>query len=427
MSKSIQKNMTSLSLAIAVMFVISGFVTSIFCMNQISKKYLQNTADMVIDFTNTIINPDEAKEFLDTRTTDSSYDSVQKKLKDFQQKNQKFVNRISIINFSNSAGNYIYDTNDKKLGEHLEYNKYIKSVKADLISCRNSWSVYHDGILSIFEPIRTVEDKSAGYIIAEINNPYRNKYVIFSLILYSIFLIISFVVILIFNTYAKKKIFKPIRNFIEAIKNFISGNRSMIQDIPDAFAEEHYDEIGELGCELKKMFLNVNNNVENLSKAVYDANHDAMTQTLNKRCYQNMVQIFKRCTSICVIYFDVNNLKLMNDTLGHEKGDMVIKRTANYIKKFAEQNDYCFRMGGDEFLLVMTNCTFRHIDEVIEKIESNAPFILNRDSDPIKCALSFGYAYAKGEYSYDELLAEAEENMYSKKAELKNLLNMPER
>ena len=84
-------------------------------------------------------------------------------------------------------------------------------------------------------------------------------------------------------------------------------------------------------------------------------------------------------------------------------------------------------MGGDEFLMVMTECTFREIDTLIEHIESDAPFILNDNSDTVKCALSFGYAYAKGEYSYEELLSEAEENMYSKKAELKNLLNMPER
>ncbi len=163
------------------------------------------------------------------------------------------------------------------------------------------------------------------------------------------------------------------------------------------------------------------------SKAISDANYDGMTKTLNKRCYQNMEQMFKNCSSLCVIYFDVNNLKLMNDILGHEKGDMVIKRAAEYIKKFLGSSDYCFRMGWGKFLMVMTECTFRSIDALVEKLEADAPFLLNRDSDSVKCALSFGYAYAKGSYSYEALLAEAEENMYSKKTELKKLLNMPER
>lgn len=427
MTKSIQKNITASVLVIAVLFVISGFILSVLCMNRLSGKYQKSTADMVTEFAEAVINPDDAKEFLNTRTTNSRYDTVQVKLKKFQNQNKNLVQRISLINFSNSTGNYIYDTDEKKLGDRLEYDNYINSVKTDLINCRNSWIVYRKDTMITFKPLRTVEDKSAGYIIVEIKEPFNNKYVLYTIIMYAVIMIIGICLSVVFDVYIKKKLFIPISQFIETAKNLTGGNHNFIKEHPDVFEENRDDEIGELGKELKKMFLNINSNVENLSKAVYDANHDGMTQTLNKRCYQNMTPVFKNCDSICIIYFDVNNLKLMNDTLGHEKGDMVIKRAAEYIKAFTGQNDYCFRMGGDEFLMVMTNCSFRQIDEVIEKLESEAPFILNRDSDPMKCALSFGYSYAKGEYSYEELLTEAEENMYTKKAELKNLLNMPER
>lgn len=427
MSKSIQKNITTSVLAITVLFVIASFILSVLCMNHISKKYQKSTADIVTEFSEAVINPDDAKEFLTVRTTNSRYDNVQGKLQKFQRENKEFVKRISLINFSNSAGNYIYDTDGKTLGDRLEYDSYINSVKADLINCRNSWTVYRNGTLCVFQPLRTVEDKSAGYIIAEINEPFNGRYVLCAGIAFAFILVVTTAFIVLFNMYIKKKLFVPIGKFVETARSLTGGNHSSFKDSPDAFEENRDDEIGQLGKELKKMFLSINSNVENLSKAVYDANHDGMTQTLNKRCYQNMTPVFRKCDSICIIYFDVNNLKLMNDTLGHEKGDMVIKRASEYIKEFTGQNDYCFRMGGDEFLMVMTNCTFRRIDEVIEKLEADAPFILNRDSDPMKCALSFGYSYAKGEYSYDELLTEAEENMYTKKAELKNLLNMPER
>lgn len=427
MSKSIQKNITTSVLAITVMFLISSFILSVFCMNRLSGKYQQSTADMVIEFSEAVINPDNAKEFLTTRTTNSRYTSVQEKLQKFQQDNKKFVQRISLINFSNSAGNYIYDTGGKTLGDRLEYDSYISSVKTDLINCRNTWTVYRKNTLCVFYPLRTVEDKSAGYIIAEVNEPFNTKYIIYAGITFICMFAVTIAFVVGFNVYIKKKLFIPISGFVETAKKLTGGNHKDFKNNTDAFAEGRDDEIGQLGKELKKMFLSINSNVENLSKAVYDANHDGMTQALNKRCYQNMIPIFKKCDSICIIYFDVNNLKLMNDTSGHEKGDMVIKRASEYIKEFTGQNDYCFRMGGDEFLMVMTNCTFRQIDEIIERLESDAPFILNNDSDPVKCALSFGYSYAKGEYSYDELLTEAEENMYTKKAELKNLLNMPER
>ncbi|MCM1506152.1 MAG: GGDEF domain-containing protein [Ruminococcus flavefaciens] len=427
MSKSIQKSITSSMMIITALFIGLSLVFSVLCMTFLSRKYQKSMADTAVDFAEAVIDADEAKEFLTIRTTNNRYNSVQKALTDYQNKNSSFIQRISLVNFSNSAGNYIYDTAGSELGNRLEYDSYISSVKTELINCRNAWSAYRKKTLCVFQPLRTVEDKIAGYIIVEVNEPFNRKYILYAIIAYIFAMTIGIALVVFFNMYIKKKLFKPINIFIETARNFTNDNQKAVIENPDAFAEDRNDEIGQLGSELKKMLLSINSNVENLSKAVYDANHDGMTQTLNKRCYQNMVPVFKKCGSLCVIYFDVNNLKLMNDTLGHEKGDMVIKRASEYIKELTGQNDYCFRMGGDEFLMVMTECTFREIDEVIEKIESDAPFILNRDSDPVKCALSFGYSYAKGEYSYDELLTEAEENMYSKKAELKNLLNMPER
>lgn len=426
-NKSIQKNITLSVLIATVVLVVFSFIFSVICMNSLSRKYQKNTSDMVTEFAEAVINPDDAKEFLTTRTTNNLYNSVQEKLINFQKKNSRFIQRISLVNFSNTTGNYIYDTGGEELGNRLEYDNYINSVKADLINCRNSWTVYRKNILCIFQPLRTVEDKSAGYIIVEIIEPFNGNYILLAMILYIIILITGIVFVLILNSYMKKKLFMPISSFIETARGFTGEKNNKIAINPENFEENRDDEIGQLGKELKKMFVSINSSVEHLSKAVYDANHDGMTHTLNKRCYQNMKSVFKKCNSICIIYFDVNNLKLMNDTLGHENGDMVIKRAAEYIKNFTGQNDYCFRMGGDEFLMVMTDCTFRQIDDVIEKLEAEAPYILNSHSDPMKCALSFGYAYAKGEYSYDELLTEAEENMYTKKAVLKNLLNMPER
>lgn len=427
MSKSIQKSITNSALIIIILFVVLSFVFSLLCMTFLSRKYQHSMADSAVSFTEAVINADDAKEFLTTRTENGYYKSVQEKLIDFKRKNEDFVQSISLINFSNSAGNYIYDTEGKELGSRLEYDEYISSVKTDLINCRNGWSEHRKGALYKFQPLRTVEDKSAGYIIVVIKEPFNRRYILYTAVLYLVILLSGMCLVAFFNIYMKNKLFNPINVFIETTKNFTGENHEEITDNPDIFAEGRDDEIGQLGRELKKMLLNINSNVENLSKAVYDANHDGMTQALNKRCYQNMIPVFRKCSIICVIYFDVNNLKLMNDTLGHEKGDMVIKRAADYIKNFTGQKDYCFRMGGDEFLLVMTDCTFREIDEIVEKLEADSPFILNRDSDPVQCALSFGYSYGKDEYSYEEILTEAEENMYAKKIELKKLLNMPER
>ena len=53
--------------------------------------------------------------------------------------------------------------------------------------------------------------------------------------------------------------------------------------------------------------------------------------------------------------------------------------------------------------------------------------IVSAETDSVKCSVAYGYAYAKENYVYDQLLAEAEDNMYRKKYEIKQQLNMPDR
>ncbi|MDE5582598.1 MAG: diguanylate cyclase [Ruminococcus sp.] len=417
MAKSVQKNISVATVLTMSAFVITGFFFSVFCIDRISRGYQKSMADTVMAFADAVIDADDARDFLTTRSTGKSYDFVNKKLSDFQSDNKSFVRRISLVSFSNMSGTYIYDTGGEDFGDTLEYDRYMGSIKTDLISGRNSWSAMRNNVLCVFQPLRTVDDQTAGYIIIEVEEPFTKGYFLFMVIVNGIIFIVGIAFAVILIIYMWRKLFRPLRSLIEATKNFV--------DVAEN--DSKGSEIEQLEKSVRKMFIDINSGAENLSKAIYDANHDGMTQALNKRCYQSMEQMFRECSSICVIYFDVNNLKTMNDTLGHEKGDIVIKRASEYIKEFLSPSDYCFRMGGDEFLMIMTECTFRDIDRVVSRIESDAPFILNRDSDPVKCALSFGYAYAKGSYSYEELLTEAEEKMYAKKTELKQLLNMPER
>lgn len=166
---------------------------------------------------------------------------------------------------------------------------------------------------------------------------------------------------------------------------------------------------------------------DDISSAIFDATHDAMTKAYNKRHYEDKIANFRNCSSLLVIYFDVNNLKLINDTLGHERGDYVIIRAAEYISEVSFDDSMCFRMGGDEFLLVTANRSYRDMISLINRLDADCPVILSAETDSVKCSVAYGYAYAKGNYEYEQLLAEAEENMYRKKFEIKQQLNMPER
>ncbi|SFW49648.1 GGDEF domain-containing protein [Ruminococcus flavefaciens] len=428
MSRSLNKSFGLFVAVILVLFVLISFGVSYGCVHFIGSHYSERTASAALDFASLTINADNARQSFKTRIKSDDYESVQNKLAAYQRSNSDIINRISLVSFSNTAGVYIYDSGGEPLGSRLDYTSYTSSVKAELINGRNSMSHISNGRLTVYRPLRTVDDNLCGIVIVELQEPFETQYFKFIAAVFGGLLLLSLIFVLIFVLHLKKKISSPLRkisNYIDSIKK--NEKEQKTADASVIFDDSRNDEIGQLSASLKTLLGSIDTGERDLNQAIYDANHDGMTQHWNKRFYHSMEDSFRKCDALCIIYFDVNNLKLMNDTLGHESGDFVIKRAANYIREFLEDGDYCFRMGGDEFLIVMTKSSIRRLDKVMDKLDKDSPYILSRKSDSVKCSLSYGCSYAKGVFSYDSLLAEAEENMYMKKAELKRLLNMPDR
>ncbi|WP_303838601.1 GGDEF domain-containing protein [Ruminococcus flavefaciens] len=442
MSRSVKKSIGAFAAGILVLFVLIGFVFSYGCVRFIGNKYCERAASSALDFAALTINADKARSSYKTRIKSDDYDSVQNKITAYQRNNNDIISRISLVSFSNSAGVYIFDSGGATLGSRLDYNKYTSSVKAELINGRSSMSTSENGRLIVYRPLRTVDDNLCGTLIVELEKPFETQYYYIIAIVFAVLLLLGLVFVGMLLLFLRKKMFTPIRkiaSYLDSLKNNAASEKkdndsgdkkSGKKESPDAsviFNSDRDDEIGQLSSSLKTLLGDLITGEKTLNQAIYDANHDGMTQHWNKRFYHNMEESFRKCESICFIYFDVNNLKLMNDTLGHESGDFVIKRAADYIRGFIGDGDYCFRMGGDEFLIVMTSGDVRRLDKIIDKLNSDAPYILSRKTDSIKCSLSYGFSYAKGIFSYDAKLAEAEDNMYIKKAELKQLLQMPDR
>ncbi len=428
MKDSIRNRIGAFAAGLLLLFFLISFAVSNAVIRRIRSQYLESSASAVLDFAEMTINADKAKEYFATRIRTAEYDTVLQKLLTYQIRNQKSIQRISLINFNNSAGIYIFDTGGEGLGTRLEYDDHTAPIKAELLNGRNTLTFRDNSVLIIYRPIRTVDDMLCGYLVAEVTQPLDSSYTMSFFLIYGGLLVLAAVVVAVHLLYLDHILFRPIRRLTDIVV-YLAGddNADSGKDASAMLNTKRRDEIGKLSMALQKIFFDMNTDAEHLSQALYDANHDGMTQHLNKRCYHSMEETFRECSPICAIYFDVNNLKLMNDTLGHESGDYVIKQAADYIREMLHDGDYCFRMGGDEFLVVMTACSFRTADRLMDRLEADAPHILSREEDSIKCALSFGFAYSAGDRTYEEVLTEAEENMYLKKTELKELLNMPER
>lgn len=127
---------------------------------------------------------------------------------------------------------------------------------------------------------------------------------------------------------------------------------------------------------------------------------------------------------IGIIQFDVNNLKIINDTKGHEAGDLLIKTAADIIDRSFGTIGTCYRVGGDEFVAITT---YSHAplacEEAILKFESMIEQFNRNPSKPFELRIAYGVAYYQNTENRYITLKEvhkiADERMYNKKKELK--------
>jgi diguanylate cyclase (GGDEF)-like protein/PAS domain S-box-containing protein len=106
----------------------------------------------------------------------------------------------------------------------------------------------------------------------------------------------------------------------------------------------------------------------------YLAYHDALTKLPNKslledRLHMQLTQAAQTNTSLAIIYLDLDNFKTINDTIGHAAGDEVIRKTSERLMKCLRRSDTIARVGGDEFVLILTEVSEKsEIDAIAEKI-----------------------------------------------------------
>jgi two-component system, cell cycle response regulator len=124
-----------------------------------------------------------------------------------------------------------------------------------------------------------------------------------------------------------------------------------------------------------------------------------------------------------VIVTDLDKFKLVNDTFGHFAGDEAIKRFAGILRSNTRSSDMCGRLGGDEFLLVISHGNKKAILQTIERLRAdfaNEDFVFNGQKVPVTA--SFGIAgYEGGEKAtLQELLTQADHALYRAKASGRN-------
>jgi len=124
-----------------------------------------------------------------------------------------------------------------------------------------------------------------------------------------------------------------------------------------------------------------------------------------------------------IIFADVNRLKYVNDTFGHHQGDLYIRAACDLARQSCRFSDYCFRVGCDEIVIFMFDCTRDGAQEALEKMESlmseDCLILENEKGEREKIAIriSLGLASNSEMIPVQDVLRVAEERMEQNKRE----------
>ena len=170
------------------------------------------------------------------------------------------------------------------------------------------------------------------------------------------------------------------------------------------------------------LYMNLYRDITGYSKTLQtEKDHDGLTGLYNKGKFLEFKRsLFQHQPAIAVFNLDVNNLKTMNDTYGHEAGDRLIKKAAASLRAIEARNVMPFRVGGDEFIVVAIHVTRAEAEQIREKWE-NALAELNRREDDTPCVIACGFAFGEAGYDLETVLAQADQRMYEDKKNKKQL------
>ena len=157
------------------------------------------------------------------------------------------------------------------------------------------------------------------------------------------------------------------------------------------------------------------------------ATHDLLTDLPSLRLAKdrmsvalNMARRYKK--AVALMFVDLDGFKAVNDTLGHDAGDYVLKQVAQRLLSCVRDTDTVARIGGDEFLIVATEIIVpENVSQIAEKViqSVSSPFIFNGQRASIGASIGIALFPDHGE-NMDQLIKEADKAMYRIKNSTKN-------
>lgn len=154
---------------------------------------------------------------------------------------------------------------------------------------------------------------------------------------------------------------------------------------------------------------------------------DDLTGVLNRRMYEITVrQEMARCRRytqpLSMIMVDIDHFKNINDTLGHSRGDLVLRGIADAISDNLRASDYLFRYGGEEFVVLSPQTDIDGVHILANRIKTNVQKLRLPGVPPL--TISLGLVSSNHEMSCQDMLEKADEALYAAKTKGRNRIEL---
>lgn len=162
-----------------------------------------------------------------------------------------------------------------------------------------------------------------------------------------------------------------------------------------------------------------------------ESGRDVLTRLLNRKflsvVLEKEVHYARQAGhSFSVLSIDLDHFKQVNDTHGHEGGDMVLQQVATLLSQHSRSGDYLFRLGGEEFLLLLVDTSAEAARRTAERMRQHiaAEALHLPHNQTIQVTLSIGVAHFDGHPDYQALLRRADDALYRAKHQGRNRVEM---
>lgn len=230
--------------------------------------------------------------------------------------------------------------------------------------------------------------------------------------------IVAFVVLLfqsLFLMFYTRKITKPLEQLTEAAEQVDKGNYSF------KLSYDKDDELGRLTRTFKNLSGNVKAHISDLNGQVYI---DSLTHVKNKAAFSKIIDELQEQMNdgtenlkFAIGVFDCDNLKGINDKFGHDKGDIYLETASSTICEVFTHSPV-FRIGGDEFSVVLRNEDYSNMESLIEHFNSTTEMI-NETVDEawkqVRISKGFAVFSPSDDETVSEVIKRADHLMYEDK------------